>query len=191
MSRSNGRRVLKMTSPDKGGEYVTTAPSDEATELGFYNPHAGLKGRDGGPYLDEVLRERAEVNRAKLEGREPDFENLPAEAGTPLVPATQVIDNSVMSNPSMANHPGFERILTDGAIGDRHDEAAVSTTTPVAVLPVDTRTEPDAEQVNDPTLNNAPSNSPISGDPSVTTGSVGPEGEIHEPTPADQNNPPV
>jgi hypothetical protein len=37
------------------------------------------------PYLDDVERERAEIQRAKIEGREPDLENPPAVQGTPYV----------------------------------------------------------------------------------------------------------
>lgn len=37
------------------------------------------------PYLDDVERERAEIQRAKVEGREPDLENPPAVQGTPYV----------------------------------------------------------------------------------------------------------
>lgn len=64
----------------------------------FYNIHAGTKGRSQGVYLDEVERENAELNRAKIEGREPDFDNAPAVAGTPLVTKPQLVDNSLMSN---------------------------------------------------------------------------------------------
>jgi hypothetical protein len=36
------------------------------------------------PYWDDVERERAEIQRAKIEGREPDLENPPPTQGTPL-----------------------------------------------------------------------------------------------------------
>jgi hypothetical protein len=63
----------------------------------LYNPHDGLTGRDGGPYLDIVERERAETARAKVEDREPDYDNAPAVAGTPLVTGQQL---AFMANPS-------------------------------------------------------------------------------------------
>lgn len=70
----------------------------------LYNPHAGLTGRDGGPYLDQEERRLAEVRRAAIEGREPDFDNAPAVAGTPLVTAGQLIQQAnPTSNPSQAN----------------------------------------------------------------------------------------
>lgn len=95
------------------------------TEL--YNPNDGLHGRDGGPYLDQVQREQAEVVIARREGREPDFENLPLTPGTPLVTADYLLDisNSV-------------RIA-----GDR-DKSRAITVDPVAVVetPVEEEDEP-------------------------------------------------
>lgn len=67
----------------------------------LYNPHDGLTGRDGGPYLDQEERRLAEITRAAKEGREPDFDNAPATAGTPLVTAaTLVAIANPASNPS-------------------------------------------------------------------------------------------
>ena len=137
--RAEGRRVQKM--------------SDDTAEVGFYNPHDGLKGRDGGPYLDHVERQHAEVNRARLEGREPaDLQGvLPATAGTPLVIAQNVIDNSYTSNPSMSAKPGFAAVLTDETLSDRRDgkpwgeQNKVSVASPVSVGTVDLRTEEPVE----------------------------------------------
>ena len=39
-----------------------------------------------GVYLDDVQRQQAEIQRAKVEGREPDLENPPATTGTMVVP---------------------------------------------------------------------------------------------------------
>lgn len=69
----------------------------DTRETRLYNPHDNLTGRDGGPYLDIVERERAETLRAKVEDREPDYENPPAVAGTPLVTGPQL---AFMANPS-------------------------------------------------------------------------------------------
>lgn len=68
----------------------------------LFNPHDGLTGRDGGPYLDEVERRNAETIRAAAEKREPDYDNAPAVAGTPLVTGA-VLANiaNPSSNPSM------------------------------------------------------------------------------------------
>ena len=66
-------------------------------EKNLYNPHDGLTGRDGGPYLDQEERRLAEIRRAAIEGREPDFEQAPATAGTPLVTASELV---AMANPA-------------------------------------------------------------------------------------------
>lgn len=66
-------------------------------EKNLYNPHDGLTGRDGGPYLDQEERRLAEIRRAAIEGREPDFEQAPATAGTPLVTARELV---AMANPA-------------------------------------------------------------------------------------------
>lgn len=77
---------------------------DNTKEVNLFNPHDGLTGRDGGPYLDLVERERAEEIRAKVEGRKPDFKNPAATAGTPLVTSNQlVVMSNPASNPSQGN----------------------------------------------------------------------------------------
>ena len=83
-------------------------------DVGYYNAQDGQKSRDGGPYLDHVERQRAEVNRARAEGREPADLNgiLPPVVGTLLVTAGQVVDNA-NSNPSMVNAPGIFKTLED------------------------------------------------------------------------------
>ena len=140
MSRAEGRRVEKM--------------SDESKDVGFYNPHDGLKGRDGGPYLDHIERQAAEVSRARLEGREPadPWGVLPATAGTPLVVASQVVDNSWTSNPSMAHKPTLAAVLDDEGLGKGKPWGELkdaSFTSPVSVGSVDLRTEaPNEDEVN-------------------------------------------
>lgn len=66
-------------------------------KVALYNPHNGLTGRDGGPYLDQEERRLAEIVRAAKEDREPDFEAAPATAGTPLVDANTLVG---MANPA-------------------------------------------------------------------------------------------
>jgi hypothetical protein len=133
----------------------TKSDSTETKNFGFYNPHDGIKGRDGGPYLDYVEREQAEKIRAQAEGREPVFDgSTPATAGTPLVPATQLTDNSFNSNPSRRNAPGFEVAVSDDTFADGDFLAD-----PVSVLPVSVGTEA-SEDVLDATDNGGPSASP-------------------------------
>jgi hypothetical protein len=78
----------------------------------LFNPHDGLTGRDGGPYLDQEERRLAEIRRAAVEDREPDFDNAPATAGTPLVTAGQLVAMAnPNSNPSQAEYdPGTDAV---------------------------------------------------------------------------------
>ncbi len=64
--------------------------TDQAPEP-LYNPHDGLSKRDGGPYLDQIELEQAEIRRAKAEGREPDLDNLQGTAGVRLVTAEELV----------------------------------------------------------------------------------------------------
>lgn len=73
-------------------------------EKNLYNPHEGLTGRDGGPYLDDEERRLAEIVRASKEGRKPDFDHMPATAGTPLITAAELVATAnPASNPSQMN----------------------------------------------------------------------------------------
>ena len=63
---------------------------DALPDVPVYNPNAGLSPRVGGPYLDQLELERAEVQRAVVEKRNPDFTNMAGTAGVPLMTAGQV-----------------------------------------------------------------------------------------------------
>lgn len=142
-----------MTNPTRGDQ--NSRPADSTVDRGFYNPHDGIKGRDGGPYLDFVEREAAEKIRAQREDREPVSDgSTPAVAGTPLVTAAQLIDNSTTSNVSRANAPGFERALSDETFGANDFLAD-----PVSVLPVSDGTEAPDDDVS-PADDGAPSGTP-------------------------------
>jgi hypothetical protein len=58
--------------------------SNKTEDVDFYNPHDTLK-REEGVYLDYQERVHAEEQRAVREDRKPDFDNMPASTGTPLV----------------------------------------------------------------------------------------------------------
>lgn len=105
-------------------------------DVGYYNAQDGQKGRDGGPYLDHVERQQAEIRRAYNENREPADLNgpLPATVGTMLVTANLVVDNN-FSNPSMKDAPGLLNVIDDVT----YDNDTLAS--PVQVLPVDYRTE--------------------------------------------------
>lgn len=65
------------------------------TTVKLYNAAHGKTKRTGGPYLDDVEREKAEEIRAKIEDREPDYDNAPAVAGTLLVPKSALVERDV------------------------------------------------------------------------------------------------
>jgi hypothetical protein len=88
------------TSSQESG--TTEETGSESEERDFYVAQDGMRGRDGGPYLDQIEREQGEVLRARREDREPDFDDLQPVAGTVLVTGTNLTDN-VQSNPSMNN----------------------------------------------------------------------------------------
>lgn len=77
----------------------TAQPEEKVVDL--YDANEGVVGRDGGPYLDIEERREAEKRRAYVEGREPDFDNLPATAGTKLVTASQLLDASTVNVASL------------------------------------------------------------------------------------------
>lgn len=45
----------------------------------------------GGTYLDDVQRAEAETNRARLEGRKPDYKNMPSATGDVIVPKSEAL----------------------------------------------------------------------------------------------------
>jgi len=78
-----------------------SAEGAKLVETDFYNIQDGTRGRLGGVYLDRVEQAHAEQYRALSEGREPDYKDMPATAGTQLVTEARQVDN-VYSNPSSA-----------------------------------------------------------------------------------------
>lgn len=84
----------------------------------LYNPNDRLTGRDGGPYLDQVQAEQDEILRAKREGREPDFENLQANAGIPLSTAAQLLKVVDVNQPSAFHETHAEARRTFQAAAD-------------------------------------------------------------------------
>lgn len=67
----------------------------------------GLRGRDGGPYLDDLERRNEENIRAYREKREPDYERVNADHGS-MVPGHLLVDN-VYSNPGSSNVGLYDR----------------------------------------------------------------------------------
>lgn len=84
----------------------------------LFNANDSVTGRDGGPYLDVVQAQADEVNRARVEKREPDLDNPPPNAGVQLNNAAQqLITASINNLPSQAapNGPEF------GWLKDAHE----------------------------------------------------------------------
>lgn len=146
MSRAEGRRVAKMTTANSNDSNNTLQGADATPvalradlpdEVGFYKLQDGIKGRDiqAGLYLDYVQDFEAEKIRAAIEGREQPTlgEVVPATVGTVLVPANYLFDNSVSSNPSMAQAAGLEVVLGDDETFNNADHL----TSPVGTYPVD------------------------------------------------------
>jgi hypothetical protein len=117
------------------------AEGDKAEDVVFWNAQDGIRGRDGGPYADEVDARQREVNRARAEGREPDLDNPPPFVGNQIRTSRTVEDN-VFSNPSMVNAPGpVEQREGASVVDEAHYRIDPG------VLPVDTRTVlPDSER---------------------------------------------
>lgn len=67
-----------------------TVDEDGTQHVDLYIASHGKAKRTGGPYLDDLEREKAEEIRAKMEGREPDYDNPGATAGTLLVPKSML-----------------------------------------------------------------------------------------------------
>jgi hypothetical protein len=135
---------------------ILTLEIKMSDDVKLYNPHDGITGRDGGPYLDQEERRLAEIVRAAKEDREPDFENAPATAGTPLVTAAVLVATvNPASNPSQENADPV--VLAVAKLLDDED---------YNVSPFSVREKTDQEKenekaANDASIHNNPSNSTI------------------------------
>lgn len=109
-----------------------------AGDVNLFNPHDGLTGRDGGPYLDQEELRLAEIVRAAKEDRKPDFENAPATAGTPLVTAAELVG---MANP--ASIPSQSNAV--GALTNAVDTLAADESFPVNAFTSRDETEAEKE----------------------------------------------
>ena len=78
--------------PKKATETKPNKPKTEEKDFVFVHEADPNRQLPGGVYLDQVQREEAEIARAKAEGREPNLDNPPAAAGTPLVSKEQFLN---------------------------------------------------------------------------------------------------
>lgn len=93
----DGSRVVEVRVVETPG--VPEAPKSEEVDKEFYvaqrlDPRRLTPGTS--PYLDDVDRANAEVQRAKVEGREPDLDNPPATQST-LMLETEVAEGMGLS----------------------------------------------------------------------------------------------
>lgn len=99
--------------------------SDEQTETQeqrLYNPNDNITGRDGGPYLDIEEAKAAERRRAEVESREPNFEEMPATAGIPLVPGPTLLAAATVNNlPSQSANFGVNVVESVEKVKESED----------------------------------------------------------------------
>lgn len=92
-STSCSREVEMTANPPELIESMNHRTDDDGNVVvDLYDANQGKLPRTGGPYRDDIEKEQAEIQRAKLEGREPNLDDPPASAGTVLVPASQLVE---------------------------------------------------------------------------------------------------
>lgn len=64
-------------------------------DINLYNVNDGITGRDGGPYLDHVEAEQAEIVRARREGRQPNLKDPGPYVGQQLVSEAQLLQRGI------------------------------------------------------------------------------------------------
>jgi len=74
---------------------TATVDTSNAEQVDFYLKNSFR--RQPGIYSDDEERKAAEVVRAEVEGREPDLDNAPAIAGTPLVTQDVLVETALSS----------------------------------------------------------------------------------------------
>lgn len=90
-----------------------------ADTVQLFNPNDGITGRDGGPYLDVEQAKRDEDVRAAKEDREPDYENMSANAGIPLQTAREQLASVNVNNlPSMDGAPVANTLMGSAVDND-------------------------------------------------------------------------
>lgn len=81
--------ILNQTNTAANEEVVTDFSVAEEEQPFVYLSHLdpARQADPNGVYLDDVQRRQAELTRAAIEGREPNLDNPPPIAGTPVMPA--------------------------------------------------------------------------------------------------------
>lgn len=103
-----------------------------ADTIKLYDINDGLVGRVG-TYADIEERKAAETRRAEIEGREPDYDNPGAVAGTVLVSASQLLAANGVNIPSTAD----TKTQDDQAMVEAIAATETSTISAQAEIPVE------------------------------------------------------
>jgi hypothetical protein len=92
---NSGKTALNVDKPEEA-DYVgpREVVDKDFTYPTHTDPQRYVDGHNHGIYLDDEMRRAGEIQRAKVEGREPNLENPPAVQGTPLLP-TAVVKKSL------------------------------------------------------------------------------------------------
>lgn len=125
----------------------------ETHKVKFYNVNDGLTGRDGGPYMDQVDAEQAEIVRAKIEGRSPNLKNPPAIAGQVLVTEAQLLASG--GNIPASKQNGFV-VEQDGIKAKPVRTIDVPNAAPAEVTPVTSSVKDDSKDGKDSGLGDPP-----------------------------------
>jgi hypothetical protein len=124
-------------------------------ETPVYNPNDGLVGRDGGPYLDEEQARNDEIRRARVEGREPDFDKPGANAGIQLSTAGQMLATITTQGP--VSRERARTLAFDELLKTTSEEIS----SPVADKVPDTSKQKSADDGNVLVFNETDPNAPI------------------------------
>jgi hypothetical protein len=124
-------------------------------ETPVYNPNDGLVGRDGGPYLDEEQARNDEIRRAKIEGREPDFDKPGANAGIQLSTAGQMLATITTQGP--VSRERARTLAFDELLKTTGEEIS----SPVADTVPDTSKQKTADDANELVFNETDPNAPL------------------------------
>lgn len=94
-------------------EVKDEAPAGKETEY-YYEAELDPQRKitnTGYPFLDQVEREKAEIARAKVEGRKPDLENPGPSTGSPLRSLEQLDHPLNYNQAAVAKDPGTKPAL--------------------------------------------------------------------------------
>lgn len=129
----------------------------------LYDINDGLLGRQGSTYADIEERKAAETRRAQIEGREPDYENASAVAGTVLVTASQLLAAQGVHVPNLGDSD--DKTAADQAMVEAIAATDASTIKAVAEVPGPESEESPEEPPAEEPAEETPAEDPFAGTP--------------------------